>query len=203
MIEKQVDLILLGWSMGELGSATVSSLLQVGVFRRRFSGRVHPPTFSFLVMCFCARLCFSARCADQVVHVFAWQRESVKWRSLKKEKASPKKEDGNKRTPWELIMHPIPCCFFCADFKHGEAGALSGAQRVSDLAGVLEAKWYKQEGKREEPRSRRQRACGYFRGQETLPDPISWNLYVLLRGSQPFLEVTFCTFAVEIPILTS
>lgn len=79
----------------------------------------------------------------------------------------------------------------------------SGAQRASDLAGVLEAMCYKQEGKREEPRTHRQRACGYFCGQETLPDPIVWKLDVLLRGSQPFLEVTFCTLAVEIPILAS
>jgi len=81
--------------------------------------------------------------------------------------------------------------------------SLSGAQRASDLAGILEAMCYKQEGKREEPRSRRQRASGYFCGQETLPDPTVWNLDVLLRGSQPFLDVTFCTLAVEIPILTS
>lgn len=40
-------------------------------------------------------------------------------------------------TPLRLITLPLPCCLLRADFKHGNAGAVSEAQRASDLTGVL------------------------------------------------------------------
>lgn len=130
MIERQVDLILLGWSMEELGSAT-GPLCGFGryhctsgwfFFRRGPSSYLLIPGHLFLchIVLLC-QLCWSGCSRVCLANNIS---EMNQFKKKKKKKSNPKKEDGNKKL-LELIMLPLPCCFSLADFKHGETGAVS------------------------------------------------------------------------------
>lgn len=124
--------------------------------------------FSHLFLCYAVlpcRLCWSGCLVNKISEIIMF----------KKIMNPPPQTETAIITPLRLITLPLPRCLLRADFKHGNAGAVSEAQSASDLTGVLGVMCYKQKGRREEPRPHRQRAHNYFCRQETLPDPIVWT----------------------------